>query len=337
MLQFLGRDLAVDLGTANTRVYARRRGVVLSEPSVIAISAKTGAVVAVGGEAKRIIGRSSGHVVPIRPLRDGAITDFDATEKMLRCFIHHVRKQPIRSLRRPRVVVCAPSGTSGVQHRALEEVSLGAGARRTCVIEEAIAAAIGVGLPVHEPIGCMIVDIGGGTTDVAVMALGGIVTSSSIQIGGDELDRAIIGYVKRKHSVLLGEDTAEQIKIAIGSVAPRSPEPSAEVRGRDLVTGLPRALKISGDEVRQAMEEPVRAITRTVKQTLDRAPSDLMVDVADRGIVLTGGGALLPGLVDVIGEATGIPVHVAENPLVAVAVGAGKCLDEFPALKEVLF
>jgi rod shape-determining protein MreB and related proteins len=333
-LQFLGRDMAVDLGTANTLVYVRGRGIVLNEPSVVAINTKTGAILAVGAEAKRMIGRTPSHIVAMRPLKDGVIADFDVTEKMLRYFIQKVHRR--RWLAKPRVVVCVPSGITGVEQRAVEEASIAAGARSAYIIEEPMAAAIGAGLPIHEPAGNMVVDIGGGTTEVAVISLGGIVTSSSIRIGGDELDEAIINYVKKEYSLMLGERTSEEIKIAIGSAFPLKDEPHAEIRGRDLVTGLPKTIIVSSEEVRRAIEEPVNSVVDAVKNTLDRTPPELSSDIMDKGIVLTGGGALLKGLDERLRHETGMPVHITEQPLSCVAIGSGKCLEEFEALKRVL-
>ena len=334
MFQFIGRDMAVDLGTANTLVYVRGRGIVLNEPSVVAINTKTGAILAVGSEAKRMIGRTPAHIVAIRPLKDGVIADFDVTEKMLRYFIQKVHRRSF--LAKPRVVVCVPSGITGVEQRAVEEATISAGARSAFIIEEPMAAAIGAGLPVHEPTGNMVVDIGGGTTEVAVVSLGGIVTSQSIRIGGDELDEAIITYIKKEYSLMLGERTAEEIKMAIASAFPMPDEPQAEIRGRDLVTGLPKTIVVSAEEIRRAIEEPVNAIVDAVKNTLDKTPPELAADIMDKGIVLAGGGSLLKGLDERLKHETGMPIHIAEDPLFAVAVGSGKCLEEFEALKRVL-
>ncbi len=330
----LGRDLGIDLGTSNIFVHVRGRGIVLNEPSVVAINTKNGAILAVGSEAKRMIGRTPGHIMAIRPLKDGVIADFDVTEKMLRYFIQAVHKR--RFLAKPRVVVCVPSGITGVEQRAVEEASIQAGARAAYIIEEPMAAAIGSGLPVHEPAGNMVVDIGGGTTEVAVISLGGIVTSQSIRIGGDELDDAIIAYIKKEYSLMLGERTSEEIKMAIGSAFPLPDEPHAEIRGRDLVSGLPKTIIVSAEEIRKAIEEPVNAIIDAVKNTLDKTPPELAADIMDKGIVLTGGGGLLKGLDERLKHETGMPIHITENPLSSVAVGSGKCLEEFEALKKVL-
>ena len=332
--QFLGRDMAVDLGTANTLVYVRGRGIVLNEPSVVAINTKNGAILAVGAEAKRMIGRTPGHIMAIRPLKDGVIADFDVTEKMLRYFIQAVHKR--RFMAKPRVVVCVPSGITGVEQRAVEEATIQAGARAAYIIEEPMAAAIGSGLPVHEPAGNMVVDIGGGTTEVAVISLGGIVTSQSIRIGGDELDEAIISYIKKEYSLMLGERTAEEIKMAIGSAFPLPDEPHAEIRGRDLVSGLPKTIIVSAEEIRRSIEEPVNAIIDAVKNTLDKTPPELAADIMDKGIVLAGGGAMLKGLDERLKHETGMPIHITDEPLQSVAVGSGKCLEEFEALKKVL-
>ena len=333
-LSFLGRDLAVDLGTANTLVYVRGRGVVLNEPSVVAMNTKTGGIVAVGTEAKRMIGRTPAEIVAIRPLRDGVIADFETTERMLRYFLQKVHKR--RYFAKPRIVVCVPSGITGVEQRAVKDAGYQAGARRVYIIEEPMAAAIGAGLPVHEPVGNMVVDIGGGTTEVAVISLGGIVTAQSIRTGGDRLDQAIIAFVKKEYSLLLGERTAEDIKTAIGSAFPTQDEPVAEIRGRDLLSGLPKTIVVSAEEIRRAMEEPINAIIDAVKATLDTCPPELAGDVMDHGIVLTGGGALLTGLDERLRHETGMPVVVADNPLHSVAMGSGRCVEQFDALRQVL-
>jgi rod shape-determining protein MreB len=333
-LSFLGRDMAVDLGTANTLVYVRGKGIVLNEPSVVAINTNTKGILAVGTEAKRMIGRTPGNIVAIRPLKDGVIADFETTERMLRYFIQKVHRR--RHMAKPRVVVCVPSGITGVEQRAVEQAGYQAGARRVYIIEEPMAAAIGAGLPVNEPTGNMVVDIGGGTTEVAVISLGGIVTSQSIRVGGDELDNAIISYVKKEYSLMLGERTAEEIKMAIGSAFPMPDEPHAEIRGRDLVSGLPKTIVVSAEEIRKAIEEPVNAIIDAVKTTLDKCPPELSGDIMDRGIVLTGGGALLRGLDERLKHETGMPIHIADTPLHSVAIGSGKCVEDFEALRGVL-
>jgi rod shape-determining protein MreB len=333
-LTFLGRDMAVDLGTANTLVYVRGRGIVLNEPSVVALNTNNGQIVAVGAEAKRMIGRTPGNIVAIRPLKDGVIADFDVTERMLRYFIQKVHRRS--HMAKPRLVVAVPSGITGVEQSAVKEAGHQAGARRVYIIEEPMAAAIGAGLPIHEPTGNMVVDIGGGTTEVAVISLGGIVTSQSIRVGGDELDQAIITFGKKEYSLMLGERTAEEIKMAIGSAFPAEDEPHAEIRGRDLVSGLPKTVVISAAEVRKAIEEPVNLIVDAVKNTLDKCPPELAGDVMDRGIALTGGGALLRGLESRIREETGMPVQVADNPLESVVLGTGKCVEDFETLRQVL-
>jgi rod shape-determining protein MreB len=331
---FLGRDMAVDLGTANTLVYVRGRGIVLNEPSVVAINTINSAILAVGAEAKRMIGRTPSHIRAVRPLKDGVIADFDITEKMLRYFIQKVHHR--RFLAKPRVVVCVPSGITGVEQRAVEEATISAGARAAFIIEEPMAAAIGAGLPIHEPTGNMVVDIGGGTTEVAVISLGGIVTSTSLRVGGDELDEAIVAHVKKEYSLALGERTSEAIKLAVGSAFPTPDDLIAEIKGRDLVSGLPKTIHISAEEVRKAIEEPVNAVVDAVKNTLDRCPPELAADIMDKGIVLTGGGALLKGLDERLKHETGMPIHVADNALSCVAIGSGKCLEEFEVLKRVL-
>src|SRR5881398_2093017 len=334
VLGFLGRGMAVDLGTANRLVYVRGRGVVLNEPSVVAVNQLTGAILAVGAEAKRMIGRTPSHIRAVRPLKDGVIADFDVTEKMLRYFIQKVHRR--RFMAKPRVVVCVPSGITGVEQRAVEEATVAAGARQAFIIEEPMAAAIGAGLPIHEPSGNMIVDIGGGTTEVAVISLGGVVTASSVRVGGDELDEAIIQFVKKEFAVALGERTSEAIKIAIGSAFPTADDMIAEIKGRDLVSGLPKTIHVTAEEVRKAIEEPVSSVIDAIKNTLDRTPPELAADIMEKGIVLTGGGALLRGLDERLKHETGMPVHIADNPLSSVAIGSGKCLEEFEVLKRVL-
>ena len=333
-MSFIGRDMAVDLGTANTLVYVRGRGIVLNEPSVVAVNQDTGGILAVGIEAKKMIGRTPGNIVAIRPLKDGVIADFDTTERMLRYFIQKVHKRSY--LAKPRIVVCVPSGITGVEQRAVNDAGYAAGARKVYIIEEPMAAAIGAGLPIHEPTGNMVVDIGGGTTEVAVISLGGIVTALSIRVGGDELDQSIINWVKAEYSLLLGERTAEEIKMAIGSAYQLQGENDAEIRGRDLATGLPKTIVVTAAEIRKALEEPVKAIVNAVKGTLDKCPPELSSDLMDRGIVLTGGGALLKGLDERLRRETGMPIHIADRPLDAVVEGSGKCIEEFEALEKVL-
>src|SRR5881227_784507 len=327
--------MAVDLGTANTLVYVRGRGVVLDEPSVVAVNSRDGRPLAVGVEAKKMIGRTPDHIIAIRPLKDGVIADFDICEKMLRYFIERVHH---RRWGKPRMVICVPSGITGVEQRAVQEAAESAGARKPAyIIEEPMAAAIGAGLPVHEPTGNMVVDIGGGTTEVAVISLGGIVTSQSIRIGGDELDEAIIQHIKKEYSLALGERTAEEIKIALGSAWPLEEELHAEIRGRDLVSGLPKTIVVSAEEIREAIEEPVSSIVDAVKITLDKTPPELAADIMEQGIVLTGGGALLHGLDARLHAETGMPMVVASNPLHSVVIGSGQCLEEFAVLRQVLF
>ena len=324
-----GRDMAVDLGTANTLGYVRGRGIVLSEPSVVAIDARSGEVHAVGVEAKRMLGRTPGTIQAIRPLKDGVIADFDVTEEMLRHFIQKVHQSRFAH---PRVVVCVPSGVTGVEKRAVEEACLSAGARQAYLIEEPMAAAIGSGLPIGEPTGSMIVDIGGGTSEVAVISLGGIVVAKSIRIGGDELDEAIINYAKREYKLLIGQQTAEELKLEIGSAHAMREEVQAEIRGRDLVSGLPKTVVLTSEEIRAALEEPMSQIIGAIKETLDSTPPELASDIMDRGIMLAGGGSLLHGLADRLREETQMPVHLAESPLTCVAVGSGRSLEEFEVI-----
>ena len=328
---FGGRDMAVDLGTANTLVYVKGRGIVLSEPSVVAIDQRTGAIHAVGIEAKRMLGRTPGNITAIRPLKDGVIADFDVTEQMLRHFIQKVHQN---RWAHPRVVVCVPSGVTGVEKRAVEEATLSAGARQAYLIEEPMAAAIGAGLPVGEPTGNMIVDIGGGTTEVAVISLGGIVVAQSIRVGGDELDEAIVNYVKREMKLMIGTQTAEEVKLEIGSAFPMRDEMKAEVRGRDMISGLPKTVVLSSEQVREALGETVGQIVEAVKITLDRTPPELASDIMDRGIVLAGGGSLLNGLDDRLRMETEVPVHIAESPLTCVAVGTGRSLEELEIMRK---
>ena len=326
-----GRDIAVDLGTANTLIYVRGHGVVLNEPSVVAMSVRDGTVLAVGHDAKRMMGRTPAHIQAIRPLKDGVIADFDVCEKMLRYFIQKVHKSRFS---KPRMIICVPSGVTPVERRAVTDAAELAGARKPAyVIEEPMAAAIGAGLPVQEPTGNMVVDIGGGTTEVAVISLGGIVASQSVRVAGDELDDAVVNYIKKEYSLALGERTAEEIKIAMGSAWPLEEELTAEVRGRDLVSGLPKTITITTAEIRLAIEEPVQAIVDAVKATLDKTPPELAADIMEQGIMLTGGGALLTGLDLRLQHETGMPIHVADNPLQSVVIGSGQALEEFEALQ----
>jgi rod shape-determining protein MreB len=312
----------------------RGRGIVLNEPSVVAVNTNTQGIVAVGSHAKRMIGRTPENIVANRPLKDGVIADFDTTERMLRYFIQQVHRR--RRFAQPRIIICVPSGITAVERRAVKDTAYAAGARRCYIIDEPMAAALGAGLPVHEPTGNMIVDIGGGTTEVAVISLGGIVAGQSVRTAGDELDQAIIEYVKKEHSLMLGERTAEQIKMTIGSAFPLDDEPSAELRGRDMVSGLPKTIVMDAAEIRKAMEVPIGDIVDAVKATLDRTPPELAADVMDRGIVITGGGALLRGLDDLLRAETGMAVSIAENPLSSVALGSGRCIEEFDTLQQVL-
>jgi rod shape-determining protein MreB len=324
-----GRDMAVDLGTANTLVYVRGRGIVLSEPSVVAVDQRNGEVHAVGAEAKRMLGRTPGTISAIRPLKDGVIADFEVTEEMLRHFIqkvHHGR------FAHPRVVVCVPSGVTNVEQRAVEEACISAGARQAYLIEEPMAAAIGSGLPVGEPTGSMVVDIGGGTSEMAVISLGGIVVAKSIRVAGDEFDEAIVNYVKRDYKVLIGTQTAEEVKVQIGSASPLEEELQAEIRGRDLVSGLPKTVVLTSEEIRAALEEPIQQILGAVRETLDQTPPELASDIMDRGIMMAGGGSLLNGLVDRIRQETQMPAHLAESPLTCVAIGSGRSLEEFDVI-----
>ncbi len=331
----MGRDMAVDLGTANTVVYVRGRGIVLNEPSVVAVNVRDGRPLAVGVEAKRMIGRTPAHIQAIRPLKDGVIADFEICEKMLRYFIQKVNHS---RWSKPRMVICVPSGITGVEQRAVQEAAEYAGARKPAyIIEEPMAAAIGAGLPVQEPTGNMIVDIGGGTTEVAVISLGGVVASQSVRVGGDELDDAIVQFIKKEYSLAVGDRTAEEVKIALGSAWPLEEELHAEIRGRDLVTGLPKTIVTTTEEIREAMEEPVAAITDAVKVTLDKTPPELAADIMEKGITLAGGGALLHGLQARLHHETGMPIVIAPDPLHAVAIGSGQSLEEFDALKGVLF
>ena len=325
---FGGRDMAVDLGTANTLVYVRGRGIVLSEPSVVAVDARTGEVHAVGVDAKRMLGRTPGTIRAIRPLKDGVIADFDVTEEMLRHFIQRVHQNRFAH---PRVVVCVPSGVTGVEKRAVEEACLSAGARQAYLIEEPMAAA----LPVAEPTGSMVLDIGGGTSEVAVISLGGIVVSESIRVGGDEQDEAIVNYCKHEHKLLIGQQTAEEVKLEIGSATHLPEEVTTEIRGRDMVTGLPKTIVLSSAEVRGALQEPINQIVAAVKDTLDRTPPELAGDIMDRGIILAGGGSLLQGMDQRLRDECQMPAQVTESPLTCVAVGSGRSLEEFEVIHRM--
>jgi rod shape-determining protein MreB len=329
---FGGRDMAVDLGTANTLVYVRGRGIVLSEPSVVAVDARSGEVHAVGVDAKRMLGRTPGTIRAIRPLKDGVIADFDVTEEMLRHFIQRVHQNRFAH---PRVVVCVPSGVTGVEKRAVEEACLSAGARQAYLIEEPMAAAIGPGHPVAEPTGSMVLDIGGGTSEVAVISLGGIVVSESIRVGGDEQDEAVVNYCKHEHKLLIGQQTAEEVKLEIGSATDLPEEVTTEIRGRDMVTGLPKTIVLTSAEVRGALEEPINQIVAAVKDTLDRTPPELAGDIMDRGIILAGGGALLQGMDQRLRDECQMPAQVTESPLTCVAVGSGRSLEEFEVIHRM--
>jgi len=333
LMGLFSSDMGIDLGTANTLVYVRDRGIVLREPSVVAVQAGTNRVLAVGDEAKRMLGRTPGSIVAIRPMKGGVIADFEITEAMLRYFMQKVHNR--RRMVRPRVVIAVPSGITEVEKRAVKDSAMHAGARNVFLIEEPMAAAIGVGLPVQEPAGNMIVDIGGGTTEVALISLAGIVYSRSVRVGGDEMDEAIVQYLKREYNLLIGERTAEDIKISIGSAIPTGEETTLEVKGRDQVAGLPKTLSISSEEVRGALKEPVAVIVDAVRITLDRCLPELSADLVDRGMVLAGGGGMLRGLDKHIAENTGLPVHVADDPLSAVAEGTGVVLHEINFLRKL--
>jgi rod shape-determining protein MreB len=330
----LGRDLAIDLGTANTLIYVRGHGVVLDEPSVVAINANDGRPVAVGLEAKRMMGRTPNHIKAIRPLKDGVIADFEVCEKMLRFFIQKVHAS---KWSKPRMVICVPSGITGVEQRAVQDAAEYAGARRPVhIIEEPMAAAIGADLPVHEPSGNMIVDIGGGTTEVAVISLGGIVTAQSVRVAGDELDEAVLQYVKKEFSLAIGDRTAEEIKIQMGSVWPLEEELTADIRGRDLISGLPRTVEVSTEHIREAVAEPMTAIVDAVKMTLDKTPPELAADIMEDGITLTGGGALIGGLDARLNHETGMPIRIAKEPLYSVVVGSGRALENIDAMRGLM-
>jgi rod shape-determining protein MreB len=331
----LGGDLAIDLGTANTLVYARGRGIMLNEPSVVAVDTSTNSVVAVGAEAKRMIGRTPDHIRAVRPLKDGVIADYDVTSEMLRYFVRKVLRRR-GAFTGPRVVVCVPSGITSVEQRAVSEAVYAAGARRVHMVSEPMAAAIGAGLPVNQPSGSMVVDIGGGTTEVAILALGGIVASASVRVAGDALDTAIVDHVRAQFSLLVGDRTAEELKISVGSAFPTAGPKSAEIRGRDVGTGLPRNVTISGDELRKAMDPPLIRMVAAVRATLDRCPPELAGDLVSHGIVLTGGGALLRGLDARLQHELGVPVEVADRPLDSVVLGTATVIEHFDQLQKVV-
>ncbi len=325
-------DIGIDLGTANCLVYVKDRGIVLREPSVVAVQAGTKRILAVGDEAKRMLGRTPGNIVAIRPMRAGVIADFEITEAMLRYFIKKIHNR--RKMVRPRIIIAVPSDITEVEKRAVKDSATHAGAREVFLIEEPMAAAIGVGLPVQEPAGNMIVDIGGGTTEVALISLAGIVFSRSVRVGGDAMDECVVQYMKRVYNLMIGERTAEEIKISIGSAYPVEQETTLEVKGRDLVAGLPKTITVTSAEIREALQEPVSSIIDAIKITLERCPPELAADLVDRGMVLAGGGSLLTGVDKLIAEQTGLPVHVADDPLSAVAEGTGVVLNELNFLRK---
>lgn len=328
----LTMDIGIDLGTANVLVFIKGKGIVLREPSVVAIDRVTNTILAVGEEARRMLGRTPGNIVAIRPLREGVIADYDITESMLRYFVHKVCGK--RTFFRPRVMVCIPSGVTTVEKRAVLEAVMQAGARKTYLIEEPLAAALGAGLVISEPCGSMVVDIGGGTSDIAVLSLGGIVLSQSLRIGGDKFDDALVRYIKKEYNILIGERTAEELKIRIATAFPNSRSDSMEIRGRDLITGLPKTVRTTSEETREALSEPITLIVEGVKTVLEKTPPELAADIMDRGIVMTGGGSLIHGLDKLISQETGIPTYLADDPLSCVALGTGKAIDSLGALQE---
>jgi len=333
ILALIPNDIGIDLGTT-TLVYVKGEGVVLCEPSVVAIDKNHSRVLAVGAEAKRMLGRTPGNIIAIRPMKDGAITDFEVTEAMLRYFIKRAQRRKFFAAS-PRIVIAVPSGITEVERRAVKDSAERAGTRAVYLVEEPIAAAIGVGLPIEDPIGNMIIDIGGGTTEIAVISLGDIVFSNSIKIGGDEMDVAIIEYLKKTYNLLVGERTAEEIKIKIGSAYPLNEELSLEVKGRDLISGLPKTVNITSEEIREALQGPIREILEATKVALERTPPELAADLIEHGIMMAGGGCLLRGIDKLIAEETGLPVHIAQDPLSAVAEGTGRILDEIHYLKKI--
>jgi len=331
---YFSEDLAMDLGTANTLIFVKGKGVILCEPSVVAVHAESKKVVAVGHEAKKMLGRTPGSIIALRPMKDGVIANFEYTEAMIRYFIQKVHNR--KTMVNPRIIIAVPSGITQVEKRAVRDAALSAGARAVFLIEEPMAAAIGVGLPIESPTGNMIIDIGGGTTEVAVISLSGVVYSKSIRVAGDELDEAIISYLKKKYNLLIGERMAENIKINLGSAYPLEEPKSVQVKGRDLVAGVPKTMILSDDELREALSEVIAVIVDAVKTALERTPPELAADIVDKGIVLAGGGALIPGLDMLLREQTGLPVIVAEDPLLAVAQGTGRVLEEADLLKQVM-
>lgn len=332
MFGSLSKEIGIDLGTANTLVYVRGKGVVIDEPSVVAIDQDTKEIFAVGNKAKEMVGRTPGNIIAIRPLRDGVIADFDTTERLLKDFLQKANRRT--GWLRPRVVVAVPSGVTEVEKRAVKDAAVSAGAKDALVIEEPMAAAIGAGLPVQEPTGNMIVDIGGGTTEVAVISLGGIVSHRSVRVAGDEMDESIIQHIRRRYNLLIGERTAENIKQSIGSACPLEDEKVMDIRGRDLVTGLPKTVTVTSEEVRDSLAEPIAAILEAVKVTLEKTPPELAADIIDRGIMMAGGGSLLTGLDSLLAKETGMPVHITEDPLRAVAIGTGLSLEHYDLLKR---
>lgn len=334
MFGFGSKDVGIDLGTANTLVFIKGKGIVLREPSVVAKNVKTGEIVAVGNDAKNMIGRTPGSIIATRPMKDGVIADFDTTTAMIQYYLREAQKASGGTWKKPNVMICVPYGITSVEQRAVIDASRQAGAKDAFTIEEPFAAAIGASLPVWEPTGSMVVDIGGGTTEVAVISLGGIVTSESIRVGGDAMDQAIISYIRKTYNLTIGDRTAEQIKIEIGSANVTEKPEKMEIRGRDLLTGLPKTIEISSEEIAEALKESITAIIDGVKKTLEHTPPELAADVMERGIVLTGGGALLSNLDKVIAEETNMPVSIAEDPLDCVAIGTGKALDNFDVIKK---
>ena len=328
------KDIGIDLGTANTLIFMKGKGIIMREPSVVAVDTRNDTVRYVGQDAKEVIGRTPGSIVAVRPLKDGVIADFDITASMLQIFIRKVCNNSV--LARPRIIICIPSGVTEVERRAVREAAFKAGAKHVSIIEETMAAAIGAGLPVAEATGSMVVDIGGGTSEVAVISLGGIVASRSVRVGGDELDNSIIQYIKRKYNLLIGERTAEDIKINIGSAFPLEEEATMDIKGRDLMDGLPKNIQITSEEIREALADPLSMVLDAIRTTLEKTPPELSADIIDHGITLSGGGALLRGLDQLIEKETGMPVHIAESPLDCVAMGTGRVLDDIDRLRDLL-